>query len=34
MTDVLNRLPSMKNHEVKEVLPSQWKPPVAATAKK
>jgi transposase len=26
LTDVLSRLPSMKNHEVKDVLPSRWKP--------
>jgi transposase len=26
LTDVLGRLPSMKNHEVKDVLPSRWKP--------
>ena len=25
-TDVLGRLPAMKNHEVKHVLPSRWKP--------
>jgi hypothetical protein len=25
LTDVLSRLPSMKNPEVKEVLPSRWK---------
>jgi hypothetical protein len=23
---VLSRLPSMKNHEVKDVLPCRWKP--------
>jgi predicted DNA-binding transcriptional regulator AlpA len=26
LTDVPGRLPSMKNHEVKDVLPSRWKP--------
>ncbi len=26
LADVLGRLPSMKNHEVKDVLPSRWKP--------
>jgi len=26
LTDVLNRLPAMKNHEVKELAPSRWKP--------
>ena len=26
LTDVLGRLPTMKNHQVKEVLPSRWKP--------
>ena len=26
LTDVLDRLPSMKNHQVKDVLPSRWKP--------
>jgi transposase len=26
LTDVLGRLPAMKNHEVKELLPSRWKP--------
>jgi transposase len=26
LTDVLSRLPSMKNHEVKQLLPSRWKP--------
>jgi transposase len=26
LTDVLGRLPAMKNHEVKDVLPSRWKP--------
>jgi hypothetical protein len=26
LTDVLRRLPSMKNHPVKEWLPSRWKP--------
>jgi hypothetical protein len=26
LTDVLSRLPAMKNHEVKELLPSRWKP--------
>jgi hypothetical protein len=32
LTDVLSRLPSMKNHEVKEVLPSRWKPSPARPA--
>ena len=27
LTDVLGRLPAMKNHEVQAVLPSRWKPP-------
>jgi len=26
LTDVLSRIPSMKNHEVEDVLPSRWKP--------
>jgi hypothetical protein len=26
LTDVLSRLPSMTNHEVKDLLPSRWKP--------
>ena len=26
LTDVLSRLPAMKNHEVKELAPSRWKP--------
>ena len=26
LTDVLGRLPSMKNHQVKELLPGRWKP--------
>lgn len=26
LTDVLSRLPSMNNHEVKDLLPSRWKP--------
>ncbi len=26
LADVLSRLPSMKNHEVKNLLPSRWKP--------
>ena len=26
LTDVLGRLPAMKNHEVKELVPSRWKP--------
>jgi transposase len=26
LTDVLRRLPAMKNHEVKDLLPSHWKP--------
>ncbi len=26
LTDVLSRLPSMKNHQVKDLLPSHWKP--------
>ena len=29
LTDVLGRLPSMKNHEVKDVLPSRWRPQAA-----
>jgi hypothetical protein len=29
---VLGRLPSMKNHEVKDVLPSRWKPSPARPA--
>jgi hypothetical protein len=28
LTDVLSRLPSMKNHQVKELLPSRWAPAV------
>ena len=32
LTDVLGRLPSMKNHEVKDVLPSRWKPCSSQTA--
>jgi transposase len=32
LTDVLGRLPSMKNHEVKDVLPSRWKPSPAIPA--
>jgi hypothetical protein len=32
LTDVLGRLPSMKNHEVKDVLPSRWKPSPARPA--
>jgi transposase len=31
LTDVLGRLPAMKNHEVKDVLPSRWKPAVGST---
>jgi transposase len=27
LTDVLSRLPSMTNHQVKDLLPSRWKPP-------
>jgi hypothetical protein len=27
LTDVLGRLPAMKNHQVKELLPSRWQPP-------
>jgi hypothetical protein len=27
LTDVLGRLPSMTNHEVKDLLPSRWNPP-------
>jgi hypothetical protein len=26
LTDVLSRLPTMKNHEVKGLTPSRWKP--------
>lgn len=29
LTDVLARLPSMKIHQIHELLPSQWKPPSA-----
>jgi len=29
LTDVLRRLPAMKNHEVKDLLPSRWKKPPA-----
>jgi len=29
LTDVLGRLPSMKNHEIKDVLPSRWRPQAA-----
>ena len=32
LTDVLSRLPSVKNHEVKDVLPSRWKPSSARPA--
>jgi transposase len=32
LTDVLGRLPAMKNHEVKDVLPSRWKPSGALAA--
>ena len=32
LTDVLGRLPSMKNHEVKELLPSRWKPTSSRSA--
>jgi transposase len=32
LTDVLSRLPSMKNHEVKNLLPSRWKPSPAKLA--
>ena len=32
LTDVLGRLPAMKNHEVKAVLPSRWKPSPANPA--
>jgi hypothetical protein len=32
LTDVLGRLPAMKNHEVKDVLPSRWKPSGSGTA--
>jgi len=31
LTDVPGRLPAMKNHEVKDVLPSRWKPAVGST---
>ncbi len=26
LTDILGCLPAMKNHEIKDVLPSRWKP--------
>jgi transposase len=29
LTDVLRRLPSMTNHQVKDLLPSRWKPAIA-----
>jgi transposase len=32
LTDVLERLPSMKNHEVHQLLPSRWKPLPAQTS--
>ncbi len=32
LTDVLGRLPSMKNHQVKDVPPSRWKPSPARPA--
>ena len=32
LTDVLARLPSMTNHQVKELLPSRWKPAVPTPA--
>lgn len=32
LTDVLRRLPSMKNTEVKDLLPSRWKPSTSAAA--
>jgi hypothetical protein len=32
LSDVLSRLPSMKNHQVKEMLPSRWKPGDVGTA--
>ncbi|MEK7675857.1 MAG: transposase, partial [Verrucomicrobiota bacterium] len=32
LTDVLGRLPAMKNHEVKALLPRCWKPKTAAVA--
>ena len=32
LTDVLSRLPAMKNHEVKELAPSRWKPSLAEPA--
>ena len=32
LTDVLRRLPTMKNHEVKDLLPSRWKPSPATPA--
>ena len=32
LTDVLRRLPAMKNHEVKNLLPSRWKPSPANPA--
>ncbi len=31
LTDVLGRLPTMKNHEVKHVLPSRWQPSGSGT---
>lgn len=30
LTDVLSRLPAMKSHEVKDLLPSRWKSPTGA----
>lgn len=30
LTDVLSRLPSLKNHQVKDLLPSRWKPAAGA----
>lgn len=30
LTDVLRRLPAIKNTEVKDLVPSRWKPPAAS----
>ena len=32
LTDVLGRLPAMKTHEVKQLLPSRWQPPTPQPA--
>ena len=32
LTDVLARLPSMKIHQIHELLPGQWTPPSANTS--